>query len=148
MPYDDEDDLFSEDFDFVDEDEDEVVAEEESGDDQDDEGNASSKSKQKLGSRGGKRGKKPRGEANAEDTQAGKSAADSEEAAAKPEEPAGPPADHVVHVYEFGNFKRTINREFTSEDAAAFAAEYNRTSAAHARQAVAASRDEEPAPAL
>jgi len=74
------------------------------------------------------------------------SAAEDDEAAAQPEvapEPPGPPTDHVVHLYEFGDFTRTIPREFTSEDAEAFSAEYNRTSNPHSRHAVPANKDEE-----
>src|SRR5690606_27205123 len=62
-----------------------------------------------------------------------------------PPEPVGPPADHVVHIYEGRKFKRTIVRDFTSEDADKFAAEYNRTSASHNRWAVAGAKDEQPA---
>jgi hypothetical protein len=60
-------------------------------------------------------------------------------------EPEGPPTDHVVHVYELGKFKRTIQREFTAEDAEAFAVEYNRTSRPYGRSAVVASHEAEPA---
>jgi len=63
-------------------------------------------------------------------------------------EPEGPPTDHVVHVYELGKFKRTIQREFTAEDAEAFALEYNRTSKPYGRIALAASREGEPAETL
>jgi hypothetical protein len=59
-------------------------------------------------------------------------------------EPVGPPADHVVHLYEYGDFVRTIARDFTGEEAVAFAEEFNRTGRAHARQAIAVEKDAEP----
>ena len=59
---------------------------------------------------------------------------------------AGPPADHVVHVYEYGVFKRTIDRKFTDEEAVGFAEEYTRTGKAYGRYAIATPEDEEPAP--
>lgn len=63
-------------------------------------------------------------------------------------EPVGPPADHVVHVYEFRQFKRTIARDFTSEDADKFTAEYNRTSANHSRWAVSGNKSDQPTPKI
>lgn len=63
-------------------------------------------------------------------------------------EPVGPPADHVVHVYEFRAFKRTIARDFTSDDADKFAAEYNRTSANHSRWAVSGNKSDQPTPKI
>lgn len=63
-------------------------------------------------------------------------------------EPVGPPADYVVHVYELRQFKRTIARDFTSEDADKFAAEYNRTSANHSRWAVSGHREGKPTPKI
>ena len=65
---------------------------------------------------------------------------DGEEAEAEAEEEVeeAPPADHVVHVYEYGKFTRTIEREFTAEDAEAFASDFNRTAKPYSRFAVAA----------
>jgi hypothetical protein len=64
---------------------------------------------------------------------------DQEEAEAATEEEIPPaPTDHVVHVYEYGKFARTVEREFTAEDAEAFASEYNRTAKPYGRFAVAA----------
>jgi hypothetical protein len=63
------------------------------------------------------------------------------------EEPArasGPPADHVVHIYEYGDLKRTIPRKFTEQEAVSFAEEYTRTGKAYSRYAVAMPEDEEP----
>ena len=53
------------------------------------------------------------------------------------ETPSPPPVEHVVHVYEFGKLKRTIDRKFTAEDAEAFASEYNRAAKQYGRFAVA-----------
>lgn len=66
------------------------------------------------------------------------------EEAAAPAVPAGPPADHVVHIYEFGVLKRTIPRKFTDEQAVGFAEEFTRTNKAYSRYAVATPDDEEP----
>ncbi|HEX6963221.1 MAG TPA: hypothetical protein VF175_15245 [Lacipirellula sp.] len=60
--------------------------------------------------------------------------------------PAGPPADHVVHIYEYGAYKRTVNRKFTDEEAVSFAEEFTRTGKAYGRYAIATPEDEEPAP--
>jgi hypothetical protein len=59
-----------------------------------------------------------------------------------------PVANYVVHVYEYRNFKRTIDRPFTPEDAEAFASEYNRTSKAYGRFAVAGKIDAKPRKSL
>jgi hypothetical protein len=55
-----------------------------------------------------------------------------------------PKADYVVHVYEYNKFKRTIDRPFTPEDAEAFATEFNRTSKAYGRTAVTGKNDFKP----
>jgi hypothetical protein len=60
--------------------------------------------------------------------------------------PTGPPADHLVHIYEYGAFKRTIARKFTDEEAVNFAEEYTRTGKAYGRYAIATPDDEEPSP--
>jgi hypothetical protein len=54
----------------------------------------------------------------------------------------------VVHVYELRKFKRTIARDFTSDDADKFAIEYNRTSANHSRWAVSGNKDDQPSPKI
>lgn len=59
-----------------------------------------------------------------------------------------PVANYVVHIYEYKNFKRTIDRPFTAEDAEAFASEYNRTSKSYGRFAVAGKVDAKPRKAL
>jgi hypothetical protein len=55
-----------------------------------------------------------------------------------------PQANYVVHVYEYKKFKRTIDRPFTPEDAEAFASEYNRTSKSYGRFAVTGKNDAKP----
>ena len=59
-----------------------------------------------------------------------------------------PPADHVVHIYEYKKFKRTIDRPFTAEDAEAFASEYNRTAKPYARFAITGREDAKPKKSL
>jgi hypothetical protein len=59
--------------------------------------------------------------------------------------PTGPQADHLVHIYEFGQLKRTIPRKFTDEQAVSFAEEYTRTGKPYGRLAVAMPDDEQPA---
>lgn len=56
-----------------------------------------------------------------------------------------PPTNYVVHVYELGRFKRTIDRDFTAEAAEAFATEFCRTSKRYGRKAVAGKKDTQPA---
>jgi len=59
-----------------------------------------------------------------------------------------PPPDHVVHIYECKKYKRTIDRAFTAEDAEAFASEYNRTAKPYARFAIVGKEDAKPKKAL
>jgi hypothetical protein len=59
-----------------------------------------------------------------------------------------PTANYVVHVYEFNKFKRTIDRPFTPEDAESFATEYNRTGKPYGRVAVAGKNDAKPKKSL
>lgn len=59
-----------------------------------------------------------------------------------------PAANYVVHVYEHGQFKRTIDRPFTPEDAEAFATEYNRTGKPYHRMAVPGKNDTKPKKSL
>jgi hypothetical protein len=59
------------------------------------------------------------------------------------ERPA-PLTNYVVHVYEHQKFKRTIDRPFTAEDAEAFASEYNRTAKPYGRFALAGKDDAKP----
>jgi len=171
MAYDDDDDLFEEEFDFVDEDdaEDSGVKE------------PAPPPKKRPASRDQDKGEKPpargpkrkpatsrreprrdAGEAKPSGPPApglepapvgylmGDDALEQEppeiEAEAAPPARTGPPADHVVHIYQYGKFKRTIARKFTDEEAVSFAEEYTRTGKAYGRYAVATPEDEEPAP--
>ncbi|MEX2093897.1 MAG: hypothetical protein WD971_14520 [Pirellulales bacterium] len=59
-----------------------------------------------------------------------------------------PAANYRVHIYEFRQFKRTIDRPFTPEDAEAFASEFNRTSKSYGRFALAGKDDAKPRKAL
>jgi hypothetical protein len=55
-----------------------------------------------------------------------------------------PAANYVVHIYEHRKFKRTIERPFTPEDAELFATEYNRTGKPYQRFALAGKNDAKP----
>ena len=55
-----------------------------------------------------------------------------------------PAANFRVHIYEHRQFKRTIDRPFTAEDAEAFASEFNRTSKSYGRFALAGKEDAKP----
>lgn len=55
-----------------------------------------------------------------------------------------PKPDYVVHIYEHEKFKRTIDRPFTPEDADAFATEFNRTGKSYGRVAVTSKNDAKP----
>lgn len=59
-----------------------------------------------------------------------------------------PAANYVVHVYEHKKFTRTIDRPFTPEDAEAFATEFNRTSKNYGRVALSGKNDAKPKKAL
>ncbi len=182
MPYDDDDDLFGEEFDFVDDDdaeEGEAAADERTAPKPKKRPAGRDKEKAEKPPRGPKRPKaappaakrEPRRESpeprKADDGGAkaplepapvgyilGDAPDDDEPSEIEPPEaapqtaaaPSGPPADHVVHVYEYGDFKRTIDRKFTDEEAVGFAEEYTRTGKAYGRYAIATPDDEEPSP--
>lgn len=55
-----------------------------------------------------------------------------------------PEPNYVVHIYEYQKFKRTLDRPFTPEDAEAFATEYNRTGKQYSRFALAGKSDAKP----
>lgn len=55
-----------------------------------------------------------------------------------------PVANYVVHVYEHRKLKRTIDRDFTPEDAEAFATDYNKYAKAYGRVAVSGKKDVPP----
>lgn len=167
MAYDDEDDLFGEEFDFVDEDdaaEDEADAEDSDVEDKPaakprkrpaarEKSPAKTPAKRKPASGAAKR--EPRRETPAEPAAEQEELPTDEspledavgaEADAEPAQPSGPPADHVVHIYEHGFFKRTIDRKFTDEQAVGFAEEFTRTGKPYGRYAIATPDDEEPSP--
>jgi hypothetical protein len=117
MPREEEDDLYDEEFDFVDEDDDS---------DLDDPSPIAD-------------------EGPADDADADESA--SEVADDEPVDEYGrpePAANYVVHVYEHNDFKRTIDRPFTPEDAEAFATEFNRTGKSYGRVAVSGKNEAKP----
>ena len=159
MAFDEDDDLYGEEFDFVDEDD---AGEEDSAV----EAEETPKPKKRPAPRG-KAAPKPAKRPKSSPTAGRRETPEPEPAPAHnladefaPEEapfeepaaesappvPAGPPADHVVHIYEHGDFSRTIDRKFTDEEAVSFAEEYTRTGKAYGRYAVATPDDEEPAP--
>lgn len=117
MARDEDEDLYDEEFDFVDDDE-ELEDEEEEEDE----------------------------EEAAEEADEGEEgeAADGEEPVDEYGRPETPPANYVVHVYEHKKFTRTIERPFTAEDAEAFATEFNRTSKNYGRVAVTSKNDAKP----
>jgi len=55
-----------------------------------------------------------------------------------------PQANYAVHVYEFGRYKRTIEHDFTPEEADAYATEFSRTAKHYGRQAIAGKKDTTP----
>jgi hypothetical protein len=116
MAREDDDDLYDEEFDFVDDD-DERPAE---GSDLADEATI-----------------------NASRDVEGRAYQDEEEAVDEYGRPE-PAANYVVHIYENKKFKRTIDRPFTPEDAESFATEYNRTSKPYHRFALTGKNDTKP----
>jgi hypothetical protein len=118
MARDEDDDLYNEEFDFVDDDEEE---EEASADDSE------------LAEEPGDERASANGEADEPVDEYGRT------------EPA---ANYVVHVYEHKKFTRTIDRPFTPEDAEAFATEFNRTSKNYGRVALTGKNDAKPKKAL
>ncbi len=59
-----------------------------------------------------------------------------------------PVANYVVHVYELGRLKRTIDRDFTPELAEKYAVEFSRTAKKYGRKAIAGKKDTQPAKEL
>jgi hypothetical protein len=125
MPRDEDDDLYDEEFDFVDDDE-EV-----------DESDAVDEVPEAAEDASG-----------AEEREEGLDVQEGEEPVDEYGRPETPPANYVVHVYEHKKFKRTIDRPFTPEDAEAFATEFNRTSKSYGRLAVTGKNDAKPKKAL
>jgi hypothetical protein len=121
MADDEGDDLYDEDFDFVDEDEEEAEG---------DDGRVAEVAAVD----------EDRGEDTRED--------EADEPLDEYGRPETPPANYVVHIYEHKKFTRTIERPFTPEDAEAFATEFNRTSKNYGRMAVSGKNDAKPKKAL
>ena len=117
MAAEEDDDLYDEEFDFVDEDEEEAE-----GDD----------------------GETAEGAAIDEDQGEDASGDESDEPLDEYGRPETPPANYVVHLYEHKKFTRTIERPFTAEDAEAFATEFNRTSKNYGRWALSGKNDAKP----
>jgi hypothetical protein len=126
MARDEDDDLYDEEFDFVDEEEEDASVEDSDIAD----------------------------EMAVEEPPRGYSADEGERLQDQDEEPVDeygrpePAANYVVHLYEHRKFKRTIDRPFTPEDAEAFATEYNRTSKTYHRFAVTGKNDAKPKKSL
>src|SRR5882757_3254097 len=114
MAAEEDDDLYDEEFDFVDDDEEEAEGDEgavaEDADVEEDRGEDAS----------GDEAEEPLDEYGRPETT---------------------PANYVVHIYEHKKFTRTIDRPFTPEDAEAFATEFNRTSKNYGRMAVSGKND-------
>lgn len=120
MAPDEDDDLYDEEFDFVDDDE------EEAGEDDAEMADGAASDEDRDEDAGAGEGEEPVDEYG------------------RPE----PAANYVVHVYEHKKFKRTIDRPFTPEDAEAFATEFNRTSKNYGRCALTGKNDVKPKKAL
>jgi hypothetical protein len=142
----DEEDLYDDEFDFVDDDEDDEDGEDDESDLDDDDESDADEGDEDVGS---ELEEKPAPIAAV----ASRDAYDEDADEAEPvgdEEPADefgrpePAANYRVHVYEYQQYKRTIDRPFTPEDAEAFASEYNRTSKSYGRFAVAGKEDVKP----
>jgi len=123
MTPDDSEDLYDEEFDFVD-------------DDDDEEGNDESDLEEKAS--------RPADE----DSGLDQPQADEDEPVDEYGRPEQPAANYVVHIYEHKKFKRTIDRPFTPEDAEAFATEYNKASKSYGRVAVSGKNDAKPKKSL
>lgn len=123
MARDEDDDLYDEEFDFVDDDDE--------ADDLDDEEAADDS---ELA-------------ADADDAEVDEEVAAEDEVVDEYGRPE-PVANYVVHVYENKKFKRTLERPFTPEDAEAFATEYNRASKSYGRFAITGKNDAKPKKSL
>ena len=128
MAHEEDDDLYDEEFDFVDDDDDEELEGEEkaSADKSEDSDLADEESDEPVVA-GTELDEEPVDEYGRPET---------------------PPANYVVHLYEQKKFTRTIDRPFTPEDAEAFATEFNRTSKNYGRFAVTGKNDAKPKKSL
>jgi hypothetical protein len=154
MAGDEEDDLYDEEFDFVDDDDDDFEEDSEVETE-----STESPAKERASDDRGPNNREKRVERvardapdDADDRAPDDRDGDVEQAA--DEEPVdeygrtAPKADYVVHIYEHEKFKRTIDRPFTPEDAEAFATEYNRTGKSYGRVAVTGKNDGKPKKSL
>jgi hypothetical protein len=160
-PYDeDNQDLYDDEFDFVDDDDDDDEEDDQSDLDDEseldsvDEGSAEEDdAESELDAEPAPReavAKRPAREAHDNGADEAEQDGERDEDVIGDEEPADEysrselPANFRVHVYEFRQYKRTIDRPFTAEDAEAFASEYNRTSKPYGRFALAGKEDAKP----
>jgi hypothetical protein len=152
MPRDEDDDLYDEDFDFVDDedDEDEMDNSSEEAAEESEPAEEAITERPRRGSRrpSGVRRTEPRAEPPDEDFPEGRADAEQAEEAVDEYGRPEPAANYVVHIYEHKKFQRTIERPFTPEEAEAFATEYNRTAKAYHRIALAGKNDTKPKKAL
>ncbi len=144
MARDDDNDLYDEEFDFVDDDEDSELDDESPLDDEarDEDSERDDPDEREEGDA---RDNADRREQRRVDPDVGGPADDERvDEYGRPE----PAANYVVHVYEHKKFTRTIDRPFTPEDAEAFATEFNRTGKSYGRVAVSGKSDAKPKKAL
>jgi len=140
MADDEDDDLYEEEFDFVDDDEDEDEGDlEDEADDSE-----ASEDVDEEDSLDGEVDQLDRDEPDVEDTEEGAEEGAEVDEYGRP----NPTANYVVHVYEYSKFKRTLDRPFTPEEAEAFCTEYNRTGKSYGRVSVAGKNDVKPKKAL
>jgi hypothetical protein len=125
MPRDEDEDLYDEEFDFVDDDDVE--------DDVEDASDVESEATEE-----------PVAERGEDDAFDRRERIESDEPVDEYGRPEQLPANYVVHLYENKKFKRTIERPFTPEDAEAFASEFNRTSKNYGRFAITGKNDAKP----
>jgi hypothetical protein len=161
MAHEEDDDLYDEEFDFVDDDDEDQEDEEASSDESDDTDIADDEPaeepanerkpapRERTPARGERAERPERAESTDERAERAEGAeGEDEEPVDEYGRPETPPANYVVHVYEQKKFTRTIDRPFTPEDAEAFATEFNRTSKNYGRIAITGKNDAKPKKAL
>ena len=151
-PDDEGEDLYDDEFDFVDDDDDDDDDDDEKDDDSEldaDDADAADDADSELDDEPAPREAAAQRESNNDvaDDMGDDTGDDAEEKVDEYGRPE-PAPNYVVHIYEYRQFKRTIDRPFTGEDAEAFASEYNRTSKPYGRFAVAGKDDAKPRKAL
>ncbi len=141
MPRDEEEDLYDEEFDFVDDDD-------ESDDDAGSDTAAEPEAPEVVEKRPVKRPRRvdPRRRDEPPADEFGEVDGEPADAEAPVDEygRTAPAANYVVHIYENRKLRRTIDRPFTPEEAEAFATEYNRTSKSYGHFAAAGKNDATP----